>query len=156
MTGGIFIHIKENPMSNLKKFAVKQTAVLHFRDAAGELMYADGPDNKPDLTKPMRAVMYSPGSKEFSAAKAAEQNRSIDLLKAKGKSKRSPEEIARDRAATLAACTSAFENIEVVDDEGNALSGNALFKAVYADQEIGFIADQAAEMLGDWANFTKG
>jgi hypothetical protein len=27
--------------------------------------------------------------------------------------------------------------------------------AVYSDQTIGFIADQNAQRLGDWKNFTK-
>ena len=32
----------------------------------------------------------------------------------------------------------------------------ALFKAVYADSSVGFIAEQAMKHLGEWANFSKG
>jgi hypothetical protein len=36
------------------------------------------------------------------------------------------------------------------------LTSAEMFKAVYLDTSIGFIAEQVNKAIGDWANFTKG
>ncbi|MCR4297508.1 MAG: hypothetical protein NUV75_01960 [Gallionella sp.] len=138
-------------MNNLKKYAVAPTSRLPLRNANDELMYADGSDGKPDESKPMAVNVYGPGSKQYAKAQAAQQNRMIDKLKRKGKTDQSAEEKAREQAEFLAACTESFENI--TDDE---LTGEALFKSVYTDIEVGFIAEQVGKHIGDWANFTMG
>jgi hypothetical protein len=138
-------------MSDIRKHAVAETTSLHLRDAADELMYADGPDGNPDTSKPMTVVLYGPGSKPYAKAQARNSNHMIDRLKKKGKSDQTAEEKAQDVANFLADCTKAFENI---DYEG--LQGEALYKAVYADQSIGFVAEQVNKHLGQWGNFTKG
>lgn len=130
---------------DIRKFAVEPTSRLHLRDAADELMYAD--DKK---TKPMAVNLYGPGSKQYSKAQAAQQNRMIDKLKRKGKTEQTAEQKASETADFLADCTASFENVEY-----DGLAGEALFKAVYADITIGFIADQVAKHIGDWSNFTK-
>jgi hypothetical protein len=61
----------------------------------------------------------------------------------------SADEATQENAAFLAACTKEFHFIERDD-----LDGDALFKAVYADPSVGFIAEQAAKQLGDWSNFS--
>lgn len=137
-------------MNNLKKFALQPTSTLHLRDGADELMYADGPDGKPDESKPMQIRLFGPGTKKFHAAKARASNRSIDRVKKKGKSDQSAEEQLKETAEFLAECTDGFENIEVDD-----LTGEALYKAVYADAELCFIAKQVDMYLGETANFTK-
>ena len=136
---------------SIKKYSVALTAWLHLNDGDGNPMFADGPDGKPDPKKPMRVELYSPGSKQYGAANAAQNNRLIDKMKAKGKSRQTEAEQAKEKADFLADVTKSFENIEY--EEG--LEGKELFKAVYADREIGFVADQVNEYLGDWANFTK-
>lgn len=128
---------------DIKKFAVEQTGRVHLRDADGELMYTDD-------GKEIAINVYSPGSKQYAKAQASKSNRTIDLLRKKGKSDQTPESIAEEKALFLSDCTSSFENIDL-----DKLEGKALYKAVYADQSLGFIADQVAEYLGDWANFTK-
>lgn len=130
---------------DIKKFAVEETGVLHLRSADDELMYADEKE-----TKPIEIVVYGPGSKQFAKAQAAQSNKLMELMRKKGKTQRSPQEAAEDQAEFLAACTKEFRNIEY---EG--LEGHALFKAVYADLSLGFIADQVNKYLGDWANFTQ-
>jgi hypothetical protein len=99
----------------------------------------------------MTVTVYGPGSKSYARAQAANQNRMIDKLKRKGKSEQSAEEKAREQAEFLAGCTKEFSaNIEY-----DALKGEALHKAVYADITIGFIAEQVGKHLAEWSNFTR-
>ncbi len=131
---------------DIKKFAVTPTGRLHLRDASDELMYADD-----DQSKPIAVNVYGPGSKQYAKAQAAQQNRMIDKLKRKGKTEQTAEQIAAEKADFLTDCTASFENMEY-----DALTGEALARAVYSDISIGFIADQVGKFIGDWSSFTKG
>lgn len=133
-------------MADIRKFAVQETSVLHLRDASDELMYADE-----ERKKPMTITLYGPGSKQYAKAQTRNSNRMIDKLKKKGKSDQTAEEKAQEIAEFLADCTKSFEHIDY-----DGLQGEELFKAVYADKSIGFIAEQANKHLGDWGNFTGG
>lgn len=130
---------------DIKKFAVEQTSRLHLRDASDELMYADE-----DKAKPIAVVLYGPGSKQHAKAQAVSANRMVDKLKRRGKTDQSSEEKATESAEFLSACTKEWENMEY-----DGLTGDALSKAVYSDTSIGFINDQVAKHIGDWANFSK-
>lgn len=137
-------------MTDIRKHAVEPTTILHLRDAAGALLYADGADGNADKERPMRAVLYGPGSKPFKKAQAAASTVFMERLKKKGKDTRSAEEIALEDADFLVACTKALENVEF-----DQLTGDALSKAVYTAPEIGFIPEQVNAYIKDWANFTK-
>ena len=137
-------------MSNLKKYALVPTIIHHLRDGNDELMYADGPDGKPDESKPMRAHMYGPSTKAYANARAAQSNRSMDRLKKKGKSDMSSKDQIEETATFLAACTERLENVEV-----DSLTDKALHMAVYTDLDVCFIPAQLDRLLGDTANFTK-
>lgn len=130
---------------DIKKYAVTPTSKLHLRDANDELMYAD--DAK---ALPISVNLYGPGSKQYARAQAAQNNRMIDKLKRKGKSDQTAEQRAAEAAEFLSDCTESFENLEY-----DTLADRALAIAVYSDVSIGFIADQVAKHIGDWANFTK-
>lgn len=130
---------------DIRQLAVEETAILHLRNASDELAYADE-----EKKKPIQIVLYGPGSKTFRAAQAKQSARIMERLRRKNKKDLSPDEEAEERAAFLSACTKSFENI--VFDE---LKGDALFKAVYTEPSLGFIADQVNAYLGDWGNFTK-
>ena len=130
---------------DIRKFAVDETGVLHLRNAEDELMYTD--DKEP---QPVEVVLFGPGSKQFAKAQAAQQAKVMELIRKKGKTNRSPQEAAEEQAEFLAACTKEFRNIEY-----DGLTGQDLFKAVYSDLTLGFIADQVNRYLGDWANFSK-
>ena len=136
-------------MSNLKKYEMAETAVLHLRDAGDNLMYADGADGQPDLTKPMRVHVYGPGSKQYARAQNERQNHQVDLLKRKGKTRESADEAAAEQAAFLAACTQSFDNIE--SESGAA--GEALFLEIYGNLKLSFIATQVGIYLNETANF---
>ena len=130
-------------MSDIRKFAVAATGRLHLRDAADELMHTeDG--------KEIAVNVYGPGSKQYAKAQAAQQNRMIDKLKRKGQTSQSAEQIASEKAEFLTDCTASFENLEY-----DALTGDALASAVYSDISIGFVADQVAKFVGDWAGFLQ-
>lgn len=132
-------------MSDIRKFAVEETSVL-------ALLGSDDAPLVGDDGKSMSITVYGPGSKTYARANAAHQNRMIDKLKRKGKADQSAEEKAREQADFLAGCTKEFSsNIEY---EG--LAGEALFRAVYADNSIGFIAEQVGRHLGEWSNFSRG
>jgi hypothetical protein len=128
---------------NIRKFAVSPTSRLHLRDATDELMYTDD-------GKEMAIVLFGPGSKEHAKAQVEQRNRTMDRLKKKGKADMSVAQLAQETAEFLADCTKSFENIE-----HSELSGRDLYIAVYTDQELGFINDQVARHIGDWANFSK-
>ena len=138
-------------MSDIRKYAVSPTSRLHLKNAVDELMYADDNEaGKPDLNKPMVVVLWGPGSREHARAQAIQSNRFMEKLRGKGRINETEAERREQQAEMLAACTQSFENIDYAN-----LQGLALYKAVYSDLEIGFIADQVAKHLGDWANFQK-
>jgi hypothetical protein len=130
---------------DIRKFAVEETSIL-------ELVGADEAPLKGEDGKPMTVTLYGPGSKAYARAQAAQSNRMIDKLKKKGKTDQSAEEKAREQAEFLAGCTKEFSsNIEY-----DGLKGDVLYRAVYADSSIGFIAEQVAKHIGEWGNFSKG
>lgn len=129
---------------DIRKFAVEETAPLELRDAGEEPMI--GEDGKP-----MIIVLFGPGSRQYARAQAAQQNRMIDKLKRKGKTEQSAEDKAREQADFLAGCTKSFSPNIALDD----LADDALFKAVYSDNSIGFISEQVARFLQDWSSFKK-
>lgn len=125
-----------------RKFAVEETGTLELRDHREELIVEDG--------KQATVTIYGPGSKTYAKAQAAQSNRLMDKLKRKGKTEESAEEKAREQSEFLASITKEFQNFTYGD-----LQGEAMFKAIYADRDIGFIADQVAKFASDWANFNR-
>ena len=131
---------------DIRKLAVEQTARLHLRDASDELIFTE--DTPP---KAVVVIVYGPGSKQYAKAQAAQQNRLVEKLRRKGKADQTAEQLMQEKAGFLADCTASFENLEL-----DKLTGDALAVAVYSDPTIGFIADQVAKHISEWANFTKG
>lgn len=125
---------------DIRQLAVSATSRLVLNDAKGDPIIDGG--------KEVAVNLYGPGSKQFAKAKNAQSNRIVDKFKSKGKTEQTPEQSAKEVASFLAECTESFENLEY--DE---LTGTALAEAVYADQTLGFIADQVNKYIGDWANF---
>jgi hypothetical protein len=129
---------------DIRKFSVEETGILELLDADDEPMI--GEDGMP-----MTITGYGPGSKQYAKAQADQQNRLIDKLRHKGKTTETAEQKRQEQAEFLAGCTKEFSsNIEM-----DGLQGEALFKAVYAEKRIGFIAEQFGKWLGDWGNFSK-
>jgi hypothetical protein len=138
-------------MSSLKKYRMVETGVLHLRDAADAPMFAEGADGKPDKSKPCRIRVYGPGSQQYAAALNEKQNRGVDLLKQKGKTRETAEEAIQSSVAFLCDVTHSFENIES-DPPGK--KGRDLFMEVYTDQGLSFIRDQVMAFVNETANFS--
>jgi len=131
--------------------AVNDTATLHLKDAAGELMYADKA-----RTKPVRIILYGPGSDAYGVVEARQSARSVKRMQENdGKITAVPfEERVRETAEDLATITVEFENFSY-PPAGDA-KGAKLFEALYADQKLGFITRQVTKFVGDWGKFTNG
>ncbi|SFK44661.1 hypothetical protein SAMN03159338_4278 [Sphingomonas sp. NFR04] len=136
-------------MFDITTQAVADTAALHLKNAAGEPLYADA-----ERTKPVQIILHSPGSKAFSAVETAQSARAVKRLKANDGeiTATTAEERLQQTADDLAMLTVRFENF-AYPPAGDA-QGAELFKAVYADPKLGFIAKQVSKFLTDWSNFT--
>lgn len=128
---------------DLRTVAALETSRIELTDGTGTPL-VDASGVIPTI------VVFGPGSKQYTAAVAARNNRTMDRLRKKGKSDLTAEQQLADHAAFLAACTHSFENIE-----RDGLAGEALYKATYADPSTGFIPEQVSLFLGDWGNFTQ-
>lgn len=127
----------------ITSLAAQDTFVLELNNANDEpLINADG--TRPTVT------VYGPGSRAYQKAQAARTQRIMDRMAKKGKVKLSAEEQLREQADFLSACTASIA--------GWTYKGGTDAQAIaaaYADPAIGFIADQVAKAVGDWANFTS-
>lgn len=131
--------------------AVTETATLHLKNASGELMYADA-----ERTKPRQVILYGPGSKQFALVESRQSARSLKRYTDNDNKVTAPsaEEKEREEAEDLATMTKGFVNF-TYPPAGDA-QGFDLFKAVYADKKLGFIAKQVNKFAADWGNFKGG
>lgn len=129
--------------------AVDETATIHVKNAAGELLYADGKERK----KPVQIIIYGPGSDAFAAVESRQSSRTIKRMQDNdGKFTAAPFEERRSEAAEdLAALTVNFVNF-AYPPAGDA-QGAALFAAVYRDPKLGFITKQVQQAVTDWGKF---
>lgn len=130
-------------MFEITSVAAKDTFTVNLLNANDEPLLDD-------QGEPISITVYGPGSKTHQRAQARLNQRYIDRAAKKGgKVKLSAEEQMKEQAEFLAACTHSFN--------GFAYQGAATPEAIlaaYSDPSIGFIADQVAKALGDWANFS--
>ena len=135
-------------MFDITSQAVQDTAAIHLKGADGEHLYSEG--------KPVRIVIYGPGSKHFAAIEARQTNRAVKRMQDNdGKvSVASPEQRANEQAEDLADLTVALENFTYPPAAG--AQGKDLFKALYADITLGFIPQQIMKAVKDWGNFKPG
>jgi hypothetical protein len=105
-----------------------------------------------DGGKPCTITVYGPAAREFASAKARNNLRIVEQLKRRGKQEADPDEETAATASFLAACTKSFNNFGYQGME----SGEAAFRAFYADRRMGFHTDRVNREMGDWANFTAG
>lgn len=136
-------------MFDISSSAVAPTASMHVKNAKGEFLY-DADKN------PVRIHFHGPGTAAFAEVEARQTQR---ILKRRedndGKPAAAAPHVRRlEEAEDLASITADFENL------GYAPAGKAtgveLFKAVYADPNLGFVAIQARKFVSDWGNFSSG
>lgn len=140
-----------NAVFDITKEAVDDTATIHVKNAAGELLYADA-----KREKPVQIVIYGPGSAAFGVVEARQTGRAVKRMQDNdGKIAVAPFEERRAEAADdLAALTVKFVNF-AYPPAGDA-EGEKLFAAVYRDPKLGFIAKQVQQTVSDWGKFKGG
>lgn len=126
--------------------AVRDTAPIHLKDAAGDYLYDDG--------KPVRIVVYGPGSRVFAEVEARQHDRALRrIAENDGKPMIAPLHERRvEEAQDLAALTVGFEHLSYAP-AGDA-QGVALFEAVYLESKLGFVKAQVSKFVADWGNFS--
>lgn len=131
--------------------SVTPTAPIHLKGADGELLYSNG-----DTSKPVRVIVYGPGSDQFAAIEAKQTSRVLKRMADNdGKpSAVAPEVRIRERAEDLAAVTVGFENFSY--PPAGDKQGADLFQAFYADPKLGYMAQQVMKSVQDWGNFKPG
>lgn len=134
---------------NIAALAVSSTAAIHLKSPAGEPLYADA-----ERSLPVRIHVYGPGSKAYGVVDARQSARALKRMADNDGKITAPsrEERISETAEDLAAITASFENFGY-EPAGDA-TGEELFRAVYADQGLGFIAKQVTKFVADWGNFS--
>jgi hypothetical protein len=128
--------------------AAVDTAPIHIKGANGEHLYFDG--------KPVRIVIYGPGSTAAAEVEDRQTARAIKRMTDNdGKFMTPPMELRDAEAAEdLASITVSFENLAY--SAAGDKTGKDLFRAVYSDKKLGFIAQQIQKARADWGNFKPG
>lgn len=137
---------------NIALLAATSTAALHVKNPAGELLFADA-----ERTLPVRILVHGPGSKAYGVVESRQSARMLKRMQDNdGKMTASnPEERVSETAEDLAAITSAFENFEYKPESAaEPVTGEDLFRSVYANPSLGFITRQVQKFVSDWGNFT--
>lgn len=133
--------MNEQPINPLAAFEVADTAILDV----------NGPDGQPLLHQgqPTRIELYGPGSTVHAQAQAkieaAGITRAMSAMRGKA-----PKDIADDavrlRAEKLATCTACLINFPP----------GVTPLAIYSNRKLGYITEQVAKFIEDWANFPSG
>ncbi len=134
---------------NIASLAIAATAALHLKNPAGEPLFADE-----ERTLPVRIHLHGPGSQVAGVVEARQSARALKRMQDNdGKiTAATREERIAETSEDLAALTAGFENFEYKPAGG--LTGDALYRALYADQSLGFITKQVMRFFGDWGNFS--
>ncbi len=133
---------------NIASLAVAATASLHLKSVTGEPLFADE-----ERTLPIRIILHGPGSQVAGIVEARQSARALKRMQDNdGKiTAATREERIAETSEDLAALTAGFENFEY--EPAGGLTGDALYRALYADQSLGFITKQVMRFFGDWGNF---
>lgn len=131
-------------MLNIATLAVAATAAIHVKGPDGQPLYDDG--------NPVRILVHSPGSPAYAAVESRQTARALKRMNDNdGKlTAATAEERRAETAEDLASVTASFDNFTYGD---GSLSGEALYRAVYGDPALGFVAKQVTKFLADWGNF---
>lgn len=132
---------------DLSTLSASETAVIKLtHPATGEPLTSAG--------FPVTVTVYGPGSRQHQQMRAARDRRIMAAAMVANKAGKKPADLTdpdkerADTAADLAACTASIHGW----DYKGATDATAI-KAAYADASMGWLADQVARGLGDWATF---
>lgn len=136
---------------NIASLAVAATAVLHVKGPTGEPLFANG-----DRSLPIRIHLHGPGSDVAGDIESRQSARAVKRMQDNdGKiTVAMREERIAETSQDLASLTVGFENFDYQPEGATEpLFGEAMFRAAYADQSLGYITKQVAKFFGDWGNF---
>jgi len=118
-----------------------------------ELKAADGGRLTDDDGNVLSVTVYGPGSKVWQQAQAEmNRQRAVRLRESGGRIEGAIENAVDDQVELLSRITVRFNGWTYPD----AGEGQAMFRAAYADLQLGFIRDQVFAGANDWAPFSKG
>lgn len=101
----------------------------------------------------MSVTVYWPGSKQFRAARSAQNARNMKRARQRGGNlETTDDEDAADKAAFLSSCTVSLNNFGYRGLDPTSVD---TFRALYLDRKMGWLTDQVNVKMGDWGNFTK-
>lgn len=133
-------------MFDIRTKAVADTADCLLEDVDGTPLIGEG-------GKRCSITMYGPASKQFAEMRAAQKARTFEQVTKRGAAAITAETDVKLTAEDLARCTKSINNF---DYPGEYASDHDKFVALYSDNSIGFIRDQANNFFGDWGNFSGG
>lgn len=132
---------------DIRTLAIAKTGVMAVRNAAGEKQFDDAGN-------PLTITVHSPGTKKFNQAshdvRTANSDRMVSKMQGKADGKQTADDEITEGADFLSAITISFDNFGSGD-----LTGHDLFESVYANLEIGHIADDVRKFINDRANFMR-
>lgn len=114
-----------------------------------ELVTPGGDELLNDKGEPCTITVFSPGTKQYQKALSAKNRAVYEFVKRGGRKMKDGEQREID-ARFLADITASFNGFGYKD-----LKGYEMFKALYSDETIGFIAEQVNGFVNDWGNFTR-
>lgn len=130
------------------------TAKRASETAQIELEHADNSPMLDDKGNQLFVTIHGPASKVWQQASAEQNRRRAQRIQKKGRLSDAMEDTRADQIDFLTSITVSFDGWEYPCD---AKGGhNAMFRAAYEDDGLGFIRDQVLEKSNNWATFTKG
>jgi hypothetical protein len=136
---------------NIKKLAAATTAPI-------ELITGDGSPLTDDKGNVLSITVHGPGSKVWQQADAENsRRRAVRVSKHRGRLAAGLDVTGEDEVDFLTAITISLNGWEYPHPEkdGKWPSPQDMFRALYADDELGFIRDHVSSEARDWGNFTK-
>lgn len=114
---------------------------------------ADGSPMVDDQGKPVTATMFSPGTKIYEVAKAAQKRKAVRRTRENGgKIEAAFDNENDDTVEFLCAIIKRFNNLEIECDDQ---SDKGVVLAVLSDPLLGFVRDHLDDAASNWENFTK-
>ena len=138
--------------------AVAEYKLLHLKDADENLLWTeevDPADASKTIQVPVTIPVYGPGSRHYAVAAAKRQTRNIAAMNKRGKIVVVADDEQTNAAEWLADITGDFSANFLYPPAADKI-GRDLKIAVFSDRTVGFIGDQIADEVKDWANFSKG
>lgn len=137
---------------NIKQHAAAPTAAI-------ELVNGEGSPLTDDEGNILSISVHGPGSKIWQQADAENnRRRTARIEKNRGKLTAALDPTGEDEIDFLVKVTISLNGWEYPHPEkgGKWLAQADMFRALYSDDELGFIRDHLTREVRDWGNFTKG